>query len=102
LIYLDNAASSHPKPLPVYEAMEGALRLGANPGRSGHRLALDAARAVFETRSAVADLLGVGDASRVVFTLNGTHALNQALKGSLRPGDHVVTTTMEHNSVLRT
>ncbi len=101
MIYLDNAASSHPKPPSVYEAVERGLRLGANPGRSGHRLALEAARTVLEAREAVAELLGVRDASRVVFTANGTHALNLALKGLLRPGDHVVTTAMEHNSMLR-
>lgn len=101
LIYLDNAASSHPKPPAVYAAAVGALRLGANPGRSGHRSALEAARRILEAREAVAGLLGAADASRVIFTLNGTHALNLALKGALRPGDHVVTTQMEHNSVLR-
>lgn len=101
MIYLDNAASSHPKPSSVYEAADRTLRLGANPGRSGHGAALAAARQVLEARESVARLLGVGDASRVVFTLNGTHALNLALKGVLRPGDHAVTTRMEHNSVVR-
>lgn len=101
MIYLDHAASSHPKPPAVYDALNRAVRLGANPGRSGHHSAFEAARVIFDARSAVAELLGVSDASRVVFTLNATHALNQALKGVLRPGDHVVTTTMEHNSVLR-
>lgn len=101
MIYLDNAASSHPKPPAVYEAADRALRLGANPGRSGHRSALEAARVVLEAREAVGGFLGVRDASRVIFTLNGTHALNLALKGVLRPGDHAVTTRMEHNSVLR-
>jgi len=101
LIYLDNAASSHPKPDSVYEAVDGALRLGANPGRSGHHAALEAARLVLGAREGLAELLGVLDASRVIFTLNGTQALNLALKGILRSGDHVVTTCMEHNSVLR-
>lgn len=101
LIYLDNAASSHPKPEAVYEAAAAALRLGANPGRSAHRSALDAGRTVLEARCAVAELLGVSDPSRVAFTLNATHALNQALKGLLRSGEHVVSTRMEHNSVLR-
>lgn len=101
MIYLDNAASSHPKPPAVYEAADRALRLGANPGRSGHRAALEAARVVLEAREAVGELLGVPDASRVIFTLNGTHALNLALKGVLRPGDHAVSTRMEHNSVVR-
>lgn len=101
MIYLDNAATSHPKPEAVYEALDRAVRIGGNPGRSGHRAAFDAAREVFEARSLVAELLGVPDPARVIFTLNATHALNLALKGALRPGDHVVTTTMEHNSVLR-
>ncbi len=101
MIYLDNAASSHPKPEAVYRAVQAALELGANPGRSGHRAALEAARTVYAARETVARLLGVADPARIVFTLNGTHALNLALKGVLRPGDHVVTSTMEHNSVLR-
>jgi cysteine desulfurase family protein len=99
--YFDNPASSHPKPEAVYGAVEHALRLGANPGRAGHRAALDAARLVHGAREAVATLFGVGDCSRIVFTLNATQALNQAIKGLLRPGDHVVTSSMEHNSVVR-
>jgi cysteine desulfurase family protein len=101
VIYLDNAASSHPKPAAVYAAADCMLRLGANPGRAGHGPALEAARAVLEARLAVAELLGVSDPARIAFTANGSHALNLALKGSLGPGDHVVTTVMEHNSVLR-
>lgn len=101
MIYLDNAASSHPKPSSVYEAADRALRLGANPGRSAHSPALAAARIVLDAREAVARFLAVPDASRLVFALNGTHALNLALKGVLRPGDHAVTTRMEHNSVVR-
>ena len=101
MIYLDNAASSHPKPAAVYAEADRVLRLGANPGRSGHEPSLDAARTVLETRLAVAELLGVSDPARIAFTANGSHALNLALKGVLRPGDHVVTTAMEHNSVLR-
>ncbi len=101
MIYLDNADSSHPKPPAVHRAVAEALELGANPGRSGHGRALEAARRIHGAREAVARLLGVADPARIVFTLNGTHALNLALKGLLRPGDHVVTTVMEHNSVLR-
>ncbi len=100
-IYLDSAAGSHPKPEAVYQAVDRVLRGGANPGRSAHRAALDAARCVHEVRAAAARLLGVRDASRIVFTHNATHGLNQALKGLLVRGDHVVTTVMEHNSVLR-
>jgi cysteine desulfurase family protein len=102
MIYLDNAASSHPKPEAVYKAADEALRLGANPGRSGHGSALSAARIIHETRELAAKLLGAGDSSRIIFTSNATHAINIALKGfSLKPGDHVVTSSMEHNSILR-
>ena len=101
MTYLDNAASSHPKPPGVHRAVREALEIGANPGRSGHRSALEAARRIYDARAAVAELLGVEDPSRVVFTLNGTHSLNLALKGTLSPGDHVVSSRMEHNSVIR-
>ena len=101
MTYLDNAASSHPKPAGVYRAVRETLEIGANPGRSGHRSALEAARRIYDARAAVAELLGVGDPSRVVFTLNGTHSVNLALKGTLSPGDHVVSSRMEHNSVIR-
>lgn len=100
--YLDNAATSWPKPAPVVEAMRRCLtEAGGNPGRSGHRLSVEAARVVFRAREAVADLLGVSDPLRVVFCQNGTHALNLAIRGLLGPGCHVVTTSMEHNSVMR-
>ena len=75
--------------------------IGASPGRSGHRLAIDAARMVYETRESIADLLGVDDALRVVFTRNITESLNVVLRGVLRAGDHVITGSMEHNSVMR-
>lgn len=101
-IYLDNAATSFPKPESVYRAVDRALReTGGNPGRGGHRMAIDAARLVFETREAVAGFFGVADASRVVFTASATMAINQALFGWLRPGDRVVTSSMEHNAVVR-
>ena len=102
IIYLDNAATSWPKPPPVIAAMEHFLaEVGANPGRSGHRLSIEAARVVFRAREAVAGLLGVPDPLRVVFCANATHALNLAMCGLLGPGRHVVTTSMEHNSVMR-
>lgn len=75
--------------------------VGANPGRSGHRLSVEAARIVFAAREAVAELFGCEDALRVVFGANVTWALNQALHGYLRPGDHVITSGMEHNSMMR-
>jgi cysteine desulfurase family protein len=101
LVYLDHAATSWPKPEAVYRAVEHALRTSSNPGRSGHRLSVEASRLVFDAREAIAELLGVGDPRRIAFTANATGALNLALKGCLRPGDHVITTSMEHNSVIR-
>lgn len=102
VIYLDNAATSWPKPPAVAAAMVRFLdEVGANPGRSGHRLSIEAARVVYRAREAVAGLLGVPDPMRVIFCANATHALNLALRGLLRPGRHVITTGMEHNSVMR-
>ena len=101
MIYLDNAATSWPKPPGVVEAMARFLeQVGANPGRSGHRLSVEAGRIVYEARELVATLFNVSDPLRVVFGANATEALNLAL-GYLRPGDHVVTSSMEHNSVMR-
>ena len=101
-IYLDNAATSWPKPASVSEAMVRFLRdVGANPGRSGHRLANEAERARLDAREVIAELVGVSDVMRVVFTSNATTALNLVLQGWLTPGSHVVTTGMEHNAVLR-
>ena len=102
MIYLDNAATSFPKPACVAEAMTSALtQCGANPGRAGHRLALAAGRIVEDCRAALAQLLGETDATRVAFAANTTDALNMAIHGALRTGDHVVSTLIEHNSVLR-
>ena len=102
MIYLDNAATSFPKPASVVRAMGDALtRCGANPGRSGHRLALAAGRIVEGCREELAAMLGEADASRVAFACSATDALNMAIHGVLRTGDHVVTTLLEHNSVLR-
>lgn len=101
-IYLDNAATTFPKPESVYEAVDRTLRqLGVNPGRGSYRLALEAGRMVFEVREAVAGFFNIPDSSRVVFTANATEAINLALFGLLQPDDQVVTTTMEHNSVSR-
>lgn len=101
-MYLDNAATSFPKPEPVYRAMDRFLReAGANPGRSAHRLAAAAAATVAQTRRHLARFFNAPAPERVIFTLNATDALNLALKGVLKVGDHVVTTSMEHNSVIR-
>jgi cysteine desulfurase family protein len=102
MIYFDNAATSWPKPPGVAEAMLHFLnQVGANPGRSGHRLSIEAGRIVYQTREAVARLFNVRDPLRIVFGANATEALNLALRGYLRPGDHVITGSMEHNSVMR-
>ena len=102
IVYLDNAATSHPKPESVYRAVDHFLReIGASPGRSGHRLGLSAGRVVLEARERLARLFNVGDSSRIILTVNCTEALNLAIKGLLRPGDHVVTSSVEHNSVMR-
>lgn len=102
IIYFDNAATSWPKPPEVAEAMVAFLEnVGANPGRSGHRRSVAAGRLVYLAREAVAELFGAPDPLRVVFGANVTDALNLALHGYLRPGDHVVTSSMEHNSVMR-
>jgi len=101
-IYFDNAATSHPKPECVYRAVDHFLReVGASPGRSGHRLAISASRVVLEARERLAELFGVDDSARVILTDNCTEALNLAIKGSVGPGDHVVTSSVEHNSVMR-
>ncbi len=100
-IYLDNAATSLPKPRGVAEAVAGALLRAGNPGRSGHALSIRSARDLFRTRERLAELFEGDDSSRFVFTANATAALNMAIKGMLRPGDHVVTTSVEHNSVTR-
>jgi len=102
VIYLDNAATSWPKPESVYQTMDSFLReKGANPGRSGYGMAVAAERVVEETRILAAHLLGVPDEMDIVFTLNCTDSLNLALKGLLRPGDHVVTDSIGHNSLVR-
>ncbi len=101
-IYLDNAATSHPKPEQVYLAVDHALReIGASPGRGSYRQALAASRLLFETRESLAKLFGISDSARIIFTGSTTEALNLAICGLLRPGDHAITTTMEHNSVVR-
>jgi len=100
-VYLDNAATSFPKPDEVYRAVDDYQRCnGAAAGRGGYRAAREAESLIDRARRNVARLFG-SSAARIVFTLNGTDSLNLALHGFLRPGDHVVTTMLEHNSVLR-
>jgi len=101
-IYLDNAATSWPKPEAVYAAADSYQRtIGAAAGRSGYSDAVEAQRIVDDARRSCAAVLGAGDASRIVFGFNGTDALNLAIHGVLQAGDHVVTTVCEHNSALR-
>jgi cysteine desulfurase family protein len=101
-IYLDHAATSWPKPKEVGEHMLRCVsELTANAGRSGHRPALDAARLVFQTRSQLAELLGVGNSENLIFVRGCTEAINLVLKGWLNSGDRVLVSPMEHNAVMR-
>ena len=101
-IYLDNAATSWPKPEAVYQAVERYLREnGAPAGRSGYSHATEAERHIAAARAGVARLIGASDSRQIVFTQNGTDSLNLAIHGLLRPGDHAICTDADHNSVLR-
>lgn len=102
LTYLDNAATSFPKPDAVLKAVSKTLKnAGGNPGRSGHSLSMSADRLIYSAREEVSRLLGISDSSRLIFTSGATESLNTAIKGILSPGDHVVTSSMEHNAVAR-
>jgi cysteine desulfurase/selenocysteine lyase len=102
VIYLDNAATSFPKPEGVYRAMDEFARTAlANPGRAGHRLAVAAKDTLEDARFRLSRFVNGVGADRIAFALNGTDALNMAMKGTLAAGDHVVTTDLEHNSVSR-
>ncbi len=101
MIYLDNAATTRTKPPAVAQVVLEALSSYGNCGRGGHQGALSAARAIYETREKIAALLGCPRADHVCFTQNSTQALNIAVCGLLGPGDHVISTDLEHNSVLR-
>lgn len=101
-VYLDNAATSYPKPEEVYLTMDRFAReVGGNPGRSGHRRSLEAGRELLRCRETLARLLGVSDSSRVILTRNATEALNLAIFSLIKPGGHVLISPLEHNSVLR-
>ena len=102
IIYLDNAATSWPKPPGVVEAIERNVRENAaNPGRGSHEMAVKASRVLFDARKRLARLFGIGNPNDIAFALNTTHALNLAIQGLLKPGDHVIATSLEHNSVRR-
>lgn len=102
MIYFDSAATTWPKPPEVWQAMEYCIKFaGANPGRSGHQMAVKAGRLVDEARELLSLLFNISNPDRIVFTLNATESLNLAIKGLLKPGEHVITSSMEHNSVTR-
>lgn len=102
MIYLDNSATTFPKPESVIEAISGFMRnTCANPGRSGHKMAQETNREILMARMELSELLGVQNPMQTVFTKNASEALNMAINGYLSQGDHVVTSCMEHNSVLR-
>lgn len=101
-IYLDNAATTFPKPDQVGQAVLSFIQnIGANPGRSAHRLSVKAGEITFETREILSQLFGVKNPMRIIFTANATEALNMAIKGIAQQGDHWITSSMEHNSSLR-
>ncbi len=102
MIYFDNSATTYPKPLLVSKAMaESMKKYGANPGRSGHSMSRISGTEIEKCRKVAADMFGVGNSNNVAFTLNCTQALNMVIKGILKEGDHVVTSCIEHNAVMR-
>ena len=101
MIYFDNAATTLRKPSCVVQAVTEAMGFLGNSGRGVHGGALSASRIIYDTRVALAQLFGAENPERIAFTANSTEALNMAIKGVLNPGDHVITTALEHNSVLR-
>ena len=100
-IYLDNAATTMQKPASVIEAVAAAMGHMGNSGRGAYGEALDASRIIYGTREMISELVGLGNPKQVAFTSNSTEALNTAILGLFGPGDHVISTVMEHNSVLR-
>ena len=101
MIYLDNAATTYPKPQSVIKAVDDALKKSANPGRSGHTLSQSTAISVYEVREKLKDMFSAPSVENVVFTLNCTHAINYILKGLIKSGDRIVTSSFEHNAVMR-
>ncbi|MCR4289448.1 MAG: aminotransferase class V-fold PLP-dependent enzyme, partial [Candidatus Scalindua sp.] len=102
MIYLDNAATTFPKPECVYKAMDKYMREKcANPGRAGHRMSVEAEQEIEKARVVIARIIGIKEPERMIFTYNATDALNMGIKGLLCEGDHVITSKLEHNSVSR-
>ena len=102
MIYLDNAATTFPKPESVYNAISDCMKnYCANPGRAGHKLSMRAAREIYNARENIAKLFNIDNPMNIIFTSNATDSLNLAIKGSVNENDHIITTSMEHNSVIR-
>ncbi|MBQ4105317.1 MAG: aminotransferase class V-fold PLP-dependent enzyme [Clostridia bacterium] len=101
MIYLDNGATTFPKPEIVRKAVSDSFAYSANPGRAGHKMSLKAAETIYNCRSKIADMFGTDKPENVIFTLSCTLALNTVIKGVLKKGDHVVISSLEHNSVVR-
>jgi cysteine desulfurase family protein len=101
-VYFDNAATSYPKPESVYQAVDDYMRdIGSSPGRGTYSMARKAEEVLFSTRAALGRLFSISDVTRIIFTSNVTESINLVLKGFLNPGDHVITTQMEHNALWR-
>src|SRR5690625_2096558 len=100
-IYFDNAATTFPKPEEVYRAVNKTMITCANPGRASHKMALESSRAIYKTRELLAELFSVDNPMDIILTHNATESLNLGIKGFLKNGDHVITTSIEHNSVMR-
>lgn len=102
MIYLDNAATSFPKPVEVYsEVLKCMGNYAANPGRGSHDMAIEASSKIMDTRQELSELFNIPNLLNIIFTCNATESLNIGIKGILKPGDHVISTVIEHNSVLR-
>lgn len=102
MIYLDNAATTWPKPEEVYQRMDEFFRdWGANPGRAGHKMAAKAGRDIYGVREKLAAFFGAEDSAEIIFTSNATHSLNLGIYGVAEKGDHIITSCLEHNSVIR-
>ncbi|MBQ6607496.1 MAG: aminotransferase class V-fold PLP-dependent enzyme, partial [Firmicutes bacterium] len=101
MIYLDNAATTLKKPESVIDAVANAMRTMGNSSRGTHEASLGTSRTIFDTRIKLAEFFGADDPENVIFTCNSTEALNIAIRGTVHDGDHVITSVLEHNSVLR-
>ena len=101
MIYMDNAATTMQKPQQVIDAVAAAMCSMGNAGRGAHAASLGAARTIYDAREKLACFFHAENPKQIAFTMNSTESLNIALKGVLNPGDHVITTMLEHNSVLR-